>query len=302
MKPYINNLFFPFLSEDDLDDLDHPNLKSPHNTTLGSSSYDSSSSSSSSASSIGCGDLSTHTSHMSNLKSNFNSPTSATPRRLTNLNPHNHHSQIVNGILENKNLNNQHDSLLSPSQSKETHDQLQANSQDTTMLIPGSSNNQSILSLPIDAEKENLINTTNNSESSNELMFNNLPENKDLSSSYGQQQPQQQSHLMFDNDFLDSDKDDNSDEDLDDEDDDDEDEEDENGNKHSSSSSSKDDGNLNGKKRGPRTTIKAKQLEMLKSAFSATPKPTRHIREQLAAETGLNMRVIQVRSVFSTVF
>ena len=48
------------------------------------------------------------------------------------------------------------------------------------------------------------------------------------------------------------------------------------------------------KRRGPRTTIKAKQLEMLKSAFAATPKPTRHIREQLAHETGLNMRVIQV--------
>ncbi|XP_013780184.1 LIM/homeobox protein Lhx1-like, partial [Limulus polyphemus] len=48
------------------------------------------------------------------------------------------------------------------------------------------------------------------------------------------------------------------------------------------------------KRRGPRTTIKAKQLEMLKAAFAATPKPTRHIREQLAQETGLNMRVIQV--------
>ncbi|XP_039252383.2 LIM/homeobox protein Lhx1-like [Styela clava] len=49
-----------------------------------------------------------------------------------------------------------------------------------------------------------------------------------------------------------------------------------------------------GKKRGPRTTIKAKQLDMLKSAFIATPKPTRHIREQLAKDTGLSMRVIQV--------
>lgn len=49
------------------------------------------------------------------------------------------------------------------------------------------------------------------------------------------------------------------------------------------------------KRRGPRTTIKAKQLETLKAAFVATPKPTRHIREQLAQETGLNMRVIQVR-------
>ena len=48
------------------------------------------------------------------------------------------------------------------------------------------------------------------------------------------------------------------------------------------------------KRRGPRTTIKAKQLETLKAAFAATPKPTRHIREQLAQDTGLNMRVIQV--------
>lgn len=78
-------------------------------------------------------------------------------------------------------------------------------------------------------------------------------------------------------------------------------------NKHSSSSSSsKDDssGNLSGagKKRGPRTTIKAKQLEMLKSAFAATPKPTRHIREQLAQETGLNMRVIQVTYHFFLIY
>ena len=51
------------------------------------------------------------------------------------------------------------------------------------------------------------------------------------------------------------------------------------------------------KRRGPRTTIKAKQLETLKAAFAATPKPTRHIREQLAQETGLNMRVIQVSGV-----
>lgn len=57
-----------------------------------------------------------------------------------------------------------------------------------------------------------------------------------------------------------------------------------------------DDQNLGGKRRGPRTTIKAKQLETLKAAFAATPKPTRHIREQLAQETGLNMRVIQVNA------
>ena len=55
--------------------------------------------------------------------------------------------------------------------------------------------------------------------------------------------------------------------------------------------------NINGngpKKRGPRTTIKTKQLEQLKSAFATTPKPTRHTREELARETGLAMRVIQV--------
>uniref|UniRef100_A0A1I8H1C0 LIM/homeobox protein Lhx5 n=1 Tax=Macrostomum lignano TaxID=282301 RepID=A0A1I8H1C0_9PLAT len=55
------------------------------------------------------------------------------------------------------------------------------------------------------------------------------------------------------------------------------------------------------KRRGPRTTIKAKQLETLKAAFAATPKPTRHIREQLAQETGLNMRVIQQRAPHETV-
>ena len=51
---------------------------------------------------------------------------------------------------------------------------------------------------------------------------------------------------------------------------------------------------LGTKRRGPRTTIKAKQLEALKDTFAATPKPSRNIREKLAQETGLNMRVIQV--------
>lgn len=55
-----------------------------------------------------------------------------------------------------------------------------------------------------------------------------------------------------------------------------------------------DEQTASGKRRGPRTTIKAKQLETLKAAFAATPKPTRHIREQLSKETGLSMRVIQV--------
>ena len=67
-------------------------------------------------------------------------------------------------------------------------------------------------------------------------------------------------------------------------------------NNNNNEGNGKDDGDVKGgaKKRGPRTTIKAKQLETLKAAFAATPKPTRHIREQLAKETGLNMRVIQV--------
>jgi len=49
-----------------------------------------------------------------------------------------------------------------------------------------------------------------------------------------------------------------------------------------------------GKRRGPRTTIKAKQLEALRTVFNQTPKPTRLVREQLAKDTGLAMRVIQV--------
>ena len=61
---------------------------------------------------------------------------------------------------------------------------------------------------------------------------------------------------------------------------------------------SPEDSSVGSKRRGPRTTIKAKQLEILKTAFSQTPKPTRHIREQLAKETGLPMRVIQVLFYF----
>jgi hypothetical protein len=62
---------------------------------------------------------------------------------------------------------------------------------------------------------------------------------------------------------------------------------------------SPEDSSVGSKRRGPRTTIKAKQLEILKTAFSQTPKPTRHIREQLAKETGLPMRVIQVGNIYS---
>ncbi|XP_046328351.1 LIM/homeobox protein Lhx3-like [Haliotis cracherodii] len=44
----------------------------------------------------------------------------------------------------------------------------------------------------------------------------------------------------------------------------------------------------------PRTTITAKQLEALKRAYNESPKPARHVREQLSTETGLDMRVVQV--------
>ncbi|CAB3399196.1 unnamed protein product [Caenorhabditis bovis] len=49
-----------------------------------------------------------------------------------------------------------------------------------------------------------------------------------------------------------------------------------------------------GNNKRPRTTISAKSLETLKQAYQASSKPARHIREQLAAETGLDMRVVQV--------
>ncbi|UYV78235.1 LHX3 [Cordylochernes scorpioides] len=44
----------------------------------------------------------------------------------------------------------------------------------------------------------------------------------------------------------------------------------------------------------PRTTISAKQLETLKTAYNASSKPARHVREQLSQDTGLDMRVVQV--------
>lgn len=51
------------------------------------------------------------------------------------------------------------------------------------------------------------------------------------------------------------------------------------------------------RRRGPRTTIRPGQLEMLNRIFGASPKPSKHARAKLALETGLSMRVIQV-SIF----
>ncbi|XP_064617006.1 LIM/homeobox protein Lhx3-like [Liolophura sinensis] len=44
----------------------------------------------------------------------------------------------------------------------------------------------------------------------------------------------------------------------------------------------------------PRTTITATQLEALKSAYTKSAKPSRHVREKLSSDTGLDMRVVQV--------
>ncbi|WKY08697.1 hypothetical protein Q1695_007878 [Nippostrongylus brasiliensis] len=55
-----------------------------------------------------------------------------------------------------------------------------------------------------------------------------------------------------------------------------------------------DDDNKFLKRRGPRTTIKQNQLDVLNRIFSSTPKPSKHARARLALETGLSMRVIQV--------
>lgn len=49
-----------------------------------------------------------------------------------------------------------------------------------------------------------------------------------------------------------------------------------------------------GNQKRPRTTITAKQLEILRASYNTSSKPSRHVREQLAQETGLDMRVVQV--------
>lgn len=49
-----------------------------------------------------------------------------------------------------------------------------------------------------------------------------------------------------------------------------------------------------GNQKRPRTTITAKQLEVLRQHYLVSSKPSRHTREQIAAETGLDMRVVQV--------
>lgn len=48
------------------------------------------------------------------------------------------------------------------------------------------------------------------------------------------------------------------------------------------------------RKRGPKTTIKPHQLEVLKNCFDQNPKPTPKVFEELSKDTGLTKRVIQV--------
>merc|ERR1719347_2283036 len=50
----------------------------------------------------------------------------------------------------------------------------------------------------------------------------------------------------------------------------------------------------NKRKRGPKTTIKPHQLEILKNCFDQNPKPTPKVFEELSKDTGLTKRVIQV--------
>ena len=46
----------------------------------------------------------------------------------------------------------------------------------------------------------------------------------------------------------------------------------------------------------PRTSITSSQVDLLKTAYTRSAKPSRQTREQLAQETGLDMRVVQVSS------
>ena len=55
-----------------------------------------------------------------------------------------------------------------------------------------------------------------------------------------------------------------------------------------------DDPKKAGRKRGPKTTIKPHQLELLKNVFDQNPKPTPKVFEELSKDTGLSKRVIQV--------
>ena len=209
-------------------------------------------------------------------------------------------SLIINDAVIKFQKNNQNNSHEANEVFKNTHQVLHLNTdsnkklnmnentKNDTLTFQNSALTQAVTNLNIIQQNNSVNNIDSNAEKEN-LLINSSTDSSDIYDN-NSKDAHCNDNLLDDNEFIDSDKEEDSDEDID-----------ENcglNGKHSSSSSSKDDNNLNGKKRGPRTTIKAKQLEMLKSAFSATPKPTRHIREQLAQETGLNMRVIQVKYIY----
>ncbi len=50
----------------------------------------------------------------------------------------------------------------------------------------------------------------------------------------------------------------------------------------------------NGKKHKPRTSINPHQLDVLLQAYNREQKPSKQMREELMAKTGLDMKVIQV--------
>ena len=54
------------------------------------------------------------------------------------------------------------------------------------------------------------------------------------------------------------------------------------------------DKSQNSKKRTPRTKFTEAQTQMLQNIFTQTPRPTRLMRENLAKQTGLNIRCIQI--------
>ncbi|KAL3121994.1 hypothetical protein niasHT_008588 [Heterodera trifolii] len=64
--------------------------------------------------------------------------------------------------------------------------------------------------------------------------------------------------------------------------------------RHDYEAGGKDGSDMDCGNKRPRTTISAKSLETLKLAYQDSKKPARHVREQLASQTGLDMRVVQV--------
>jgi len=53
---------------------------------------------------------------------------------------------------------------------------------------------------------------------------------------------------------------------------------------------------LDGVPKRPRTTITTRQLEILKAAYAASPKPSRHIREQVSTGTTEEFIIITIVS------